>query len=351
VPTAFSHFAAALSGAERFPRLRWIVLGSEGLSRRDVDLYRKRFAAGAGLVNRYGTTETGNIAWRFFDAQTDIGSGAVPVGRAMGDAEPLVLDMGGREVASGQVGEIAVRTRFPFGGYWRRPELTAEAFVPDRGARGERVYRTGDVGYRLPGGELVHLGRKDAQAKVRGHRVELGEIERVLLEHPAAGEAVVTVQDRPGGARLVAYITPREGANLAIGALRKFVEARVPGYMVPALFVTLAALPRTPGGKLDRRALPEPEDDARGGEHPKAPRDPVEETLAQIWSEVLGIARIDVDESFFDLGGHSLHAGQIVTRVMDVYRVLVSLRDLFDRPTVAAMAESVRSEMTRAAVG
>ena len=351
VPTAFSHFAAGLSGAERFPRLRWIVLGSEGMTPRDVALYHRRFAAGAGLVNRYGTTETGNIAWRFVDPLADIGREAVPVGRAIGDAEPLVLDVDGREVASGQVGEIAVRTRFLPAGYWGRPDLTAEAFVPDRGGHGERVYRTGDVGYRLPDGDLVHLGRKDAQAKIRGHRVELGEIERVLLEHPAVGEAVVVLQAQPTGSRLVAYMAPREETAPAIGALRKFVEARLPGYMVPALFVTLPALPRTPGGKLDRRALPEPEDDARGGAHPKAPRDPVEETLSRIWSEVLGVARIDVDENFFDLGGHSLHAGQIVTRVMDVYGVLVPLRDLFDGPTVAAMSESVRSEMARAAAG
>jgi len=355
VPTAFAEFAAALGGAERWPRLRWVVLGSEPMLPEHVALHDRHFAPGARLLNRYGTTETGSIAWRVIDRQTGPVDGRLPVGRPVGDVDVLLLDACGRPVAPGQVGRIAVRSRFSSAGYWRQPELTAAAFVPDASPRhpatGQRIYRTGDLGRVSAEGELTHVGRVDFQIKVRGHRVELEAIERTLLEHPAIREAVVAVRGEAGAPRLAAYFVADRGSDGGPGpgpaALRKYLEARLPSYMVPAAFVPVHALPRTAGGKVNRRALPEPDVASADGDAAAPPRGPVEESLARIWAETLGLRSVGVRDSFFDLGGHSLQAERIAARVANEYGVVVPLRVLLESPTVAAMAEAVSTALAR----
>jgi hypothetical protein len=249
-------------------------------------------------------------------------------------------------VESGQVGEIAVKSPY-FSGYWRQPELTRASFIavsPDR-----TIYRTGDLGYMRPGNCLVHLGRNDRQAKIRGHRVELGQVERLLLEHPAVSEAAVVVRgEPPGESRLVAYVVERAKASLASATLRSFLEARLPQYMVPAIIMQLDSLPTTPGGKLDRGNLPEPTlenlaIDSQYGE----PRNVVETKLAKIWSEMLEIPRVGIHDRFLDLGGHSLLAGMIIARIAASLQFEIGFRDFFEHPTIALLAEFLIPNLPR----
>ncbi|MCP4662509.1 MAG: AMP-binding protein, partial [bacterium] len=236
-------------------------------------------------------------------------------------------------------------------GYLNRPALTAERFVPsgDPFARhgGRRIYRSGDLVRWLPEGELEFLGRLDHQVKIRGLRLELGEIEAALTAHPAVREAVVLARDRAeaGGARnqrwLVAYaVRPEGSAEVAAGALRGWLGERLPSYMVPGAVVFLGALPRTAAGKVDRRALPAPSAPAPEAGF-AAPRTPVEEVMAGIWSRILGHDRFGVYDNFFELGGHSLLATQVVSRIRDLFGVELELRSLFQAPTLAELAERI----------
>ena len=256
MPTAFRHFANTLDKGDLFPKLRLLVLGSEPLSSRDVNLYKQYFSPGCVLVNRFGTTETGNIRWYFMDKQTATPSGSVPVGYAVEDTTVLLLDETGNEPENDQIGEIAVKSHYLSPGYWRRPDLTAAVFSSDPVEPETRVYRTGDMGRILPDGCLLHLGRKDFQVKIRGYRVEVGEVERMLLGHSAIAAAVVAARsDHLEGKRLVAYYVCTDAPPPSSSTLRNFLAARLPSYMVPSAFVRLEVLPRTPSGKVDRQAF------------------------------------------------------------------------------------------------
>jgi len=240
-------------------------------------------------------------------------------------------------------------------GYLNRPELTAERFIPDPftspSVPGARLYKTGDLARYLPDGNIEFLGRVDHQVKVRGFRIELGEIEAALGQHPELRESVVIVrEDVPGDKRLVAYVVPKdegsetedEGPPSFVSELRGFLKEKLPDYMVPSVFVPLDALPLTPTGKVDRRALPAPD-----GLRPElereyvAPRTPTEEKLVAICAELLGIHRVGVYDNFFDLGGHSLLATQFISRVRTAFGVEVPLRSLFEHPTIAELAQEI----------
>ena len=354
VPTAFRHFANSLDKRELFPALRLIVLGSEPLSSRDVELYRQYSSPGCILVNRFGTTETGNIRWYFMDKQTATSRGPVPVGYAVEDTEVLLLDDEGKRLENDQIGEIAVKSRYLSPGYWRRPDLTATVFSSEPGEPKTTIYRTGDMGRILPDGCLLHLGRKDFQVKIRGYRVEVGEVERMLLEHSAIAGAVVAARsDHFEGKQLVAYYVCADASPPTSSTLRSFLAARLPAYMVPSAFVRLEALPRTPSGKVDRRALPEPDSEAPEVVAPITQgRTPIEKELVRIWSHVFGIDTVGIDQNFFDLGGHSLHAMSIISRATEVFKVEISLREFFELPTVARMAEMIsRQELTNSDAG
>jgi len=231
-------------------------------------------------------------------------------------------------------------------GYLGRPELTAERFVPDpfaalSGEPGGRLYRTGDLARWLPDGRLDFLGRLDFQVKLRGVRIELGEIEAALALHPGVAEAAAAVrEDRPGDRRLVAYVVAAPGAEPPPpAALRAFLARTLPEPMLPAALVALPALPLTPSGKLDRRALPAPDLAAPEAGRPyAAPRSPLEALLAHIWAEVLGVERVGVSDSFFELGGNSLSATQATTMVQEVLPIELPLRNVFEAPTVAGIA-------------
>ncbi|HYG61743.1 MAG TPA: condensation domain-containing protein, partial [Thermoanaerobaculia bacterium] len=277
------------------------------------------------------------------------GSTRPTIGRPLAGYEVFLLDSGLRPVPPGAPGEICLGGEGLARGYLRRPDLTAERFVPHPFAQrpGERLYRTGDLGRHLPdsGHELEFLGRLDHQVKIRGFRIELGEIEAALLAVAGVREAVVEArQDRaetgPDDRRLVAYVV----GDVKADALRQAMRERLPEYMVPAVFVPLAALPLTPNGKVDRKALPAPEWHT-GDQEYLAPRTPVEEILAGIWAELLGCERVGAADHFFELGGHSLLATQVMSRLRSTFEIEMPLRTLFEAPVLADLA--VRIEVAQ----
>ena len=340
VPTVFHHFLDNLTGRDKFPSVRLIKMIGEPVYRRDVELYKKYFSEDCLFVNRLGSSETGSIRWYFITKETQIASSNVPVGYPVEDNEILLLDDDNKEVGFNQVGEIAVKSRYLSLGYWRKPHRTQSAFLPNPDGRDERIYLTGDMGLMLSDGCLIHMGRKDFQIKIRGHRVEVAEIETVLMELDTIKEAAVAArEDRSGDQRLIAYLVPAIQPAPTVTTLRRVLAAKLPDYMIPATFVMLDSLPLTPTGKIDRRVLPEPGTARPELENPYvAPRTPVEETLVEIWKEVLHLDELGIQDNFLELGGHSLLATQIVSRVIKKFQVEVLLKSLFAAPTVADMA-------------
>jgi acyl carrier protein len=229
--------------------------------------------------------------------------------------------------------------------YYRRPELTAQRFLPNPfgGEDDKRLYRTGDRARFRADGTIEFLGRFDDQVKIRGFRIEPGEIEAALSQHPGVREAVVVArEDEPGQKRLVAYVVGKEGM-LGRSDLRGFLKEKLPEYMVPSAFVALEALPLTPNGKVDRLALPAPEGRPELEEGHVAPRTPTEEVLSRIWAQVLGLDRVGVHDNFFELGGHSLLATRVVSRVREFFQIELSLQTIFEAPTVAGLSHSVET--------
>ncbi|GAA3776521.1 hypothetical protein GCM10022403_009130 [Streptomyces coacervatus] len=296
---------------------------------------------GARLVNFYGPTEATIYATAWQSGADPDDKAAPPIGRPLARNLVHLLDPALHPVPDGAVGELYVAGGGPARGYLGRPGLTAERFVADPfGGPGERMYRTGDLAVRGSDGQLRFLGRADHQVKLRGFRIELGEIEAVLAAHPAVAEAAATVgEGRRGGKQLVAYVVPAEAAtpNASADDLRDHLARTLPAHMIPSAFVTLAALPHTASGKLDRKALPAPDAPLAAK---TAPRTEQEETLRGIFAEVLGLApaQVGVHDGFLDLGGHSLLAPRLTSRIRAELGVELPLRALFHTPTVAALA-------------
>ncbi len=340
--------------AEAVPAsVRTINLAGEALLRPLVEEIHRRTGA-RRLVNLYGPSEDTTYSTM---AQLPPGeTGAVPIGRPLAAGRACVLDGALRPVPLGVVGELYLAGDGLARGYLGRPELSAERFVPDpwSSEAGGRLYRTGDL-VRLRGdGELLFLGRVDHQVKVRGFRIELGEVEVALGEHPGVREqVVVALEEAPGEGRLVAYLVPEEAPGPSTSELCAHLAPRLPPAMVPAVFVTLEALPLTPNGKLDRAALPAPE-----GERPEladafaAPRTEVEQTIAGVWRDLLGLDRVGLTDNFFELGGHSMLMVRLRDRLREALGRDVTVVVLFRYPTVATLAEYLRpaAERTPAAV-
>ena len=341
--SVFRHFAARLTGAERFPKLRHVWLASETVLRSDVELFRARFPASCGLGTTYNTSEAGTLCELRLDPTVLLDGPSVPVGHPVPDKHVLLLDEAGREVAPGEAGEIAVRSEFLAVGYWRRPALDATVFAPDPAGGPARLCRTGDLGRMRPDGCLLHLGRKDTRAKLRGRFVDTAAIETALLDHPGlAGAAISIREDQPGDQRLVAHVVVRRGPAPPVGELQRFVRDRLGDLLVPSTFVFLESLPRTPNGKVDRRALPAPSRRRPALATPYAtPHTPVEETVAHLWAAALGLEAVGVDDDFLELGGTSLVAGRITAAVIDRFGVSMPLHALLEARTVGAMARVV----------
>ncbi|HSF39388.1 MAG TPA: non-ribosomal peptide synthase/polyketide synthase [Thermoanaerobaculia bacterium] len=328
--------------------IRAFLTGGESVPAARVRAWAGLTRGRAAFLSSYGPTEatvTATVFQTDSAAAVSLPEGKVPIGHPLANVRAYVLDARMRLVPKGVAGELYLAGDGLARGYLGQPGLTASSFVPDAAGDtpGGRLYRTGDLARRLPGGDLEFLGRADTQVKLRGFRLELSEVEAVLGRHPDLAECVATVrEDRPEDRRLVAYVVPQPGRAPDLSELRSFVAERLPDFMVPAAFVTLAALPLTPSGKVDRKALPAPE-----WQTPEetwlAPRTPAEEALAGIWAELLGLQRVGAVDNFFDLGGHSLLATQARSRVRESFGVELPLRTFFERPMLADLAAEIEA--------
>ncbi|HYO56875.1 amino acid adenylation domain-containing protein, partial [Archangium sp.] len=331
---------AALPYEEGSP-LRTMVVGGEACPAVLVE----RWAPGRRFIQQYGPTEASITA---ASMRCEAGKGKPPFGKPYPNTRLYVLDGKLEPVPVGVPGELYIGGAGVGRGDLGRPELTAGSFIPDPfGTRpGSRLYRTGDVVRYRVDGNLEFVGRADGQVKLRGFRIELGEIEAVLGKHQAVGEGLVVVrEDVPGNKRLVAYVVPQPEMELDAERLKEFMAERLPEYMVPSAFVVMAALPLTPNGKVDRKALPPPGENRARVESYVAPRNPNEELLAGIWAELLSVKKVGAHDNFFDLGGNSLLAMQVLSRLRDTLHVELPVRSLFREPTVAGLARSIESAL------
>ena len=252
-----------------------------------------------------------------------------------------MLDDAGQEVGPGEVGQLAVKSRYISRGYWRDPERTNAVFLPDPTGSNARIYLTGDLGVREPDGCLIHVGREDFQVKIRGFRIDVAEVEVALRAIEGIESAVVVGrQDGMSQQRLVAYFVPTTNPPITVTKLRQSLARVLPDYMIPSVFVSIDAIPQTPNGKTDRLRLPLPGRDWPVLENPFVPpRNEIETEVAAIWAEVLGLDQVGVHDNFFELGGDSLLATQIIARVIRGLKVNISIRRLLESPSVASMAE------------
>lgn len=333
---------------DTFDSVKTLMVGGD-----EMNPTRARESLKAGpplrLLNAYGPTEgTTFTTWHVVEEVPD-NTTRVPIGRPLSNTQVYILDSQLRPVPVGVTGELYIGGDGLARGYLNAPSLTASRFVPDPfGTRtGSRLYRTGDSARYLSGGEVEFLGRRDGQIKVRGFRVELGEIEAALRSRAGVRDALVVARKDTSGQRaLVAYVVGYEEAEVDASSLRASLKALLPGYMVPSAFVLLDELPLTPNGKIDRAALPDPEQASEEREATVTlPRTPVEEKLGEIFCSVLGLNSVGVYENFFDLGGHSLLATQIVSRIRGLLEVEVSLNSLFISPTIEGLAEVVEEKL------
>jgi acyl-CoA synthetase (AMP-forming)/AMP-acid ligase II/acyl carrier protein len=343
-------FGAELNCAHDLSCIRRVVLGGEPARGADFDLFKARFARGTVFVNGVGLTEA-TVGLQFAaDHDTRLSGQVVPVGRAAAGVEVELLDTEGRP---SWIGEITLTGAGVAQGYWRQSELIRQRFVT---VGTVRRYRTGDVGRRLPDGQIAWVGRMDDQVKIRGYRVEPGEIEAALTEHAEVAECAILADcELPGETRLVAYVviggvtgaaTPGvSGGREALAAgLRAHLSDRLPAYMVPQAFEVLAALPRLPNGKIDRLQLPRPGWGRDAAQALVPARTELEAVLAAVWQDVLGLDRVGVHDDFFALGGHSLLATRLVSRIRDRLELEVPLFSVFEYPTVAGLAEALEHD-------
>lgn len=343
---------ALLSSGDTPGGAKALVIGGEALSGESLAFWRDH-APQTRIINEFGPSET-VVGCCIYEISAGASRpGPVPIGRPIANTQIYLLDERLQPVPVGVVGELYIGGDGLARGYRNAPELTAERFIPNPfGHRGgERLYETGDLARRLPGGDLEYLGRVDEQVKLRGFRIEPGEIESVLAGHPGVRQcAVVAREDSPGDRRLVAYVVARPGADPDPGGLRRFLLEKLPEPMVPSAFVRLAAMPLTPNGKVDRRALPAP-DASRSPEGAyRPPETPLQVTLAEIWKDLLRVQRVGLGDNFFELGGHSLLATRLISRLAQALGLRISLRRVFEEPVLEGFAIAIVEDLARAEV-
>jgi acyl-CoA synthetase (AMP-forming)/AMP-acid ligase II/acyl carrier protein len=321
--------------------LRYVIFGGDRLEPTHLQDWVKRYPLETiRLVNMYGITETTvHVTYGpLTAADVNDGCGCSPVGVPLPETTVYICDARMNLQPIGVAGEMYVGGTGVSRGYLNRPELTAQRFVPSPFKAGERLYKSGDLGRWLSDGRLEHMGRNDRQVQMRGFRVELGEVESVLAAHPNVREAVVLMrEDQPGDQRLVGYVVFRQGT---VGAeeLRSHARGKLADYMVPSAFVVLEHVPLSPNGKVDRKALPKPEIGQGAVRKVVLPRNDLEEKICTVWQEVLGVPGVSVNDNFFEIGGHSLKAMQVVFRLQRELGFEMSLLDMFKTPTVAELA-------------
>ncbi|MEG4028416.1 MULTISPECIES: amino acid adenylation domain-containing protein [unclassified Microcoleus] len=366
LPTAYwRELTARLSieNAEFPPSVRLTIIGGETALSASLNQWQKCVSEKVRLVNTYGPTETTIVAtWCDSSSSSSLPSApsassavknsknsakTLPIGRPIPNARTYVLDANLQPVPIGVSGELYIGGAGVARGYLNRSDLNREKFIPDpfSSKQGDRLYKTGDLVRYLHDGNLEFLDRTDRQVKIRGFRIELGEIESALSQHPDVQEAVILAHEEDSGSkRLVAYLVlnsaPSIGNSALIKNLRSFLREQLPDYMVPASFMFLESMPLTPNGKVDFKALPAPETNRSNADF-IAPQTLEEQVLADIWAEVLGLKQVGINDNFFELGGHSLLATQLIAKVRDRFQVELSLRCLFQSPTVASLAVAI----------
>jgi amino acid adenylation domain-containing protein len=354
LPTAYWHEVVSVIAAEEltFPStVRLVILGGEKATSKHWSLWREHVGWSTLVENTYGPTEATVIATAckmIGEIADDPVAREIPIGRPLPNTQCYVLDQHLQPLPVTVPGQLFIGGEGLARGYLNRPDLTADKFIPNpySPTGSERLYRTGDVARYRPDGNLEFIGRIDEQVKLRGFRVELGEVEAALFTHSEVEQAVVVLREDGGQKGLVAYIVPaNQQEDFNVGLLRNYLKTKLPDYMLPSVFVTLPAFPLTRHGKVDRRALPVP-DQSRSelGADYVAPRNEVEAKMAKIWSESLGVNRVGIHDNFFELGGHSLLATQLNARVVKAFGVELSLRSFFESPTVAGLAALVAQE-------
>ncbi|MCZ8226490.1 MAG: amino acid adenylation domain-containing protein, partial [Microcystis sp. LE19-84.1B] len=343
---------------QAFSNLRCLLFGGEAVEPKWVQEVLEK-GAPQRLLHVYGPTENTTFSSWYLVENVASTATTIPIGKAIANTQIYLLDKNLQPVPIGVVGELHIAGAGLAKGYLNRPELTQEKFIPNPFEKDEvipptplnkggnepsKLYKTGDLGRYLPDGNIEYVGRIDNQVKIRGFRIELGEIEALLNQNEAVQSSCVIVrEDNPGDKRLVAYVVPQPEINLTINEIRQFLRAKLPDYMVPTAFILLDAFPLTPNGKIDRRALPVP--DLQGKGEYIAPRNPIEEKMAQIWAEVLKLERVSIEDNFFELGGHSLLATQVISRLQETFEIVLPLRYLFESPTIAQLSGVILKEL------
>ena len=347
-PSTFRHMCNLVPKDLLFSSVHIIMLGGESVTSQDVAHFRSHFQQGCILVNALGMTETGAIAQMKINHLSVLQGHNVPAGYTIGDKVIVLVDEAGQTVQPGEVGEILVKSHYLSPGYWRSPSLTAEKFSVDPEDKTVRIFRTGDLGRLRPDGCLEYQGRKDAQIKIRGFRVDPAEIEAVLHQYPGVKNSAVIARElkhSPDNLQLVAYIESEDTTNLSKKEVRSFLASQLPDYLVPQLIVLLDKLPLTPTGKINRRILPEPETLGQGVEQNYvAPRDSIEVQLVKIWEKVLKTRPIGVQDDYFELGGNSLLAAQLFTQIEKVFGKKLPLATLFQAATIEDQANILRQD-------
>ncbi len=334
--------AELLEIAELPDSLRVINLAGEPLHSGLVRRLRDRLNS-ARVFNLYGPSE--DTTYSTYQLVDGAGPREPAIGKPITKTRAYILDRQMGPVPVGVGGELYIAGEGLARGYFRRPGITAEKFLPDPFSKrgGERLYKTGDLARYLAEGSIEFLGRLDHQVKVRGYRIELGEVEGAMLCQPGVRQCVAVVrQGAAGDRRLVAYVVADAGSGLSADELRRGLKQRLPEYMVPADYLFLEALPLTPNGKVDRQSLPPPVPARAGpGGIFEPPRNLTEQVLVGIWAELLGVEQVGVNNNFFDLGGHSLLVTQLISRVREAFKTDLPLRSLFEAPTIAQLSELI----------
>ena len=346
VPSMLSAFLQG-SKIEECSSLKRVICSGEALSYQLQKRFQEKLKC--ELHNLYGPTEAA-IDVTFIDCGTNKYPGIVPIGRPIANTQLYILDSNNQPVPIGVVGELHIGGAGLARGYLNRPELTAERFIPNPfDNNNSKVYKTGDLGRYLPDGNIEYIGRIDNQVKVRGYRIETGEIETTISQNSTVKETVVLPrEDKSGNKVLVAYLvlkseTSEVSETEKIGKLKQYLKERLPEYMIPSRFVLLPQLPLTANGKVDRKALPKPDFASSLSREFVAPQTETQKRLAKIWAELLGIEKVGIHDNFFDFGGHSLLATQVMSRVRKAFALELSLQSLFDYPELASFAEEIES--------
>ncbi|HKS09648.1 MAG TPA: amino acid adenylation domain-containing protein [Pyrinomonadaceae bacterium] len=346
VPSVFRSLLNEKLDSNNFEALRYVVMAGEPLYPADVKRWIETFGERIKLVNIYGTTETSVAKVAYEVKAEDVERPTVPVGKPIKGSAIMLMDVAGKPCRQGTVGEIYIRTPYRSFGYYGDPELTNAVFVQNPFSQdpNDLVHKTGDYGRFLEDGNLEYLGRRDQQVQIRGVRIELGEIENLLRAHDAVADvAVVDRSDNEGNKFLVAYLTLTNGTGS--NHLREYLAQKLPPAMLPSAFVEMDELPRTLNGKIDRKALPALELTQTKRDNGNETLNPIEEILAGIWCEVLRLPSVSRESSFFNIGGHSLLASQVIHRIQDIFKFELTVRSMFEAPTLGELAAVIQSKL------